>query len=88
MTRQEAARVVKYADRDVVKFVLLRVNLTRREAVALNLTVSEGLTNFDASEEMKASERAVSEWKNTALDKCCRAWEGWELAKLILAASE
>lgn len=87
LTREQAIVFLRFPDKALIGFALLRVNLSRKETQALSLTVRDGLTNYEAAQEMLSSERSVCEWKNKALDKCRAAWTGTKWIEMILAAS-
>lgn len=87
LTREQAIVFLHFPDKSLIEFALLRVNLSRKEAQALSLTVRDSLTNYEAAQEMVSSERSVCDLKNKALDKCRTAWAGTKWIEMILAAS-
>lgn len=75
---------LRYPRASLVEFALVECNLTAQEAMVLALCGRQKLTQEQAAEQMDRSVNAVQKWYRAAIEKCCKAWHGWEWIYKVL----
>lgn len=88
MTTETAKEVLRCPFKFLVLLALEYVNLTDRERVTLILRHMRGHTQEQVAELFDRSVNTVQTWEKSALDKCCKAWDGMGFIKEILSAGK
>lgn len=86
MTNETAKEVIRCPYKFLALAALSYVNLTDRELDTLILRHMRGHTQEQVAELFDRSVNTVQTWEKSALDKCCKAWDGMGFIKEILNA--
>ena len=84
MTNEQIRMVFKIPEKDVLDFILNRVNLTNRQRTALELYYREGNTEEQCAEIMKISRNGFQNIKKDANKILMKAWQNDRLVMLLL----
>lgn len=81
MDKEKAEKFLQYPSSGLVDFALSTANLTRREAIAIDLCGRKGLTYGEAVEELMNSNTpretdTIQRWYSSGIRKLCAAWDG------------
>lgn len=80
MEESKVVKFLRYPSSSLVDFALSTANLTRREAIAIDLCGRKGLTYNEAAQELQNSitpreTDTIQRWYRSGMHKLCDAWD-------------
>jgi len=87
MTNEQLRRIFNIPERDLLCFLLSKVNLTEKEKEVIDNCLLKGYTEEYTAEEMNMSRNGVQKIKKKAYEKLNKVWENDRIIKLILNES-
>lgn len=84
MTKEQLKSIFSIPERDLLQFLLNKVNLTEKELKIIDNCLIKGYTEEDTAEIMEMSRNGVQKIKKKAYDKLIKVWQNERIIKLLL----
>jgi len=84
MTNEEIRRVFKIPEKDLLDFILNRINLTNKQREVLDLYYRQGYTEEECAEIMNISRNGFQILKKNAKEILDKAWSSDRLINLLI----
>lgn len=85
MTKEQLKAIFSIPERDLLQFLLNKVNLTEKELKIIDNCLVKGYTEEYTAEIMEMSRNGVQKIKKKAFDKLSKVWKDDRIVKLLLA---
>ena len=86
MTNEQLRRIFNIPERDLLCFLLSKVNLTEKEKEVIDNCLLKGYTEEYTAEEMNMSRNGVQKIKKKAYQKLDKVWCNDRIIKMLLEA--
>lgn len=84
MTNEQIKMVFKIPERDLLDFILNRINLTNKQKQALDLYYRQGYTEEECAEIMNISRNGFQNIKKSAREMLDKAWANDRLINILI----
>lgn len=84
MTKEQLKSIFSIPERDLLQFLLNKVNLTEKELKIIDNCLVKGYTEEYTAEIMEMSRNGVQKIKKKAYDKLIKVWQNERIIKLLL----
>lgn len=84
MTREQLRFIFNIPERDLLEFLLNKVNLTDKEYEVIKYCLLRGYTEEYTAEVMQMSRNGVQKIKKKALDKLDKVWSNERVVNMLL----
>lgn len=84
MTNEQIKMVFKIPERDLLDFILNRINLTNKQKQALDLYYRQGYTEEECAEMMNISRNGFQNIKKSAREMLDKAWANDRLINILI----
>lgn len=84
MTKEQLKAIFSIPERDLLQFLLNKVNLTEKELKIIDNCLVKGYTEEYTAEIMEMSRNGVQKIKKKAFDKLSKVWDNDRIIHLIL----
>lgn len=84
MTKEQLKAIFSIPERDLLQFLLNKVNLTEKELKIIDNCLVKGYTEEYTAEIMEMSRNGVQKIKKKAYDKLIKVWQNERIIKLLL----
>jgi predicted DNA-binding protein (UPF0251 family) len=84
MTKEQLKTIFSIPERDLLQFLLNKVNLTEKELKIIDNCLVKGYTEEYTAEIMEMSRNGVQKIKKKAFDKLIKVWDNDRVIHLIL----
>lgn len=84
MTREQIRKIFNIPEKDLLCFLLSKINLTEKEKEVVDNYFTKGYTEEQTAEIMEMSKNGVQNIKKRAYDKIVRVWENDRIINILL----
>lgn len=84
MTNEQIRRVFNIPERDLLQFLLNKVNLSDKELKILELCLIKGKTEEQTAEILEMSRNGVQKIKKNAFNKISKVWDNDRIIKILI----
>ena len=84
MTKEQLRKIFNIPERDLLCFLLAKVNLTEKEKEVVDNYFAKGYTEEQTAEIMEMSKNGVQNIKKKAYNKIVKVWENDRIIKILL----
>lgn len=84
MTNEQIKKVFSIPERDLLEFMLHKVNLSDKELKVINLCLLQGNTEEQTAEIMQMSRNGIQNIKKKAYNKLRKVWENDRIIKILI----
>lgn len=84
MTNEQLKTIFSIPERDLLQFLLNKVNLTEKELKIIDNCLVKGYTEEYTAEIMEMSRNGVQKIKKKAFDKLSKVWDNDRVINMIL----
>jgi len=88
MTREQIRKIFNIPEKDLLCFLLSKINLTEKEKEVVDNYFTKGYTEEQTAEIMEMSKNGVQNIKKRAYDKIVRVWENDRIIKILLEETD
>ena len=84
MTKEQLKAIFSIPEKDLLQFLLNKVNLTEKELKIIDNCLVKGYTEEYTAEIMEMSRNGIQKIKKKAFDKLIKVWKDDRIVKLLL----
>ena len=84
MTKEQLKAIFSIPEKDLLQFLLNKVNLTEKELKIIDNCLVKGYTEEYTAEIMEMSRNGIQKIKKKAFDKLIKVWKDDRIIKLLL----
>lgn len=84
MTNEQLKTIFSIPEKDLLQFLLNKVNLTEKELKIIDNCLVKGYTEEYTAEIMEMSRNGIQKIKRKAFDKLIKVWKDDRIVKLLL----
>ena len=84
MTNEQLRKIFNIPERDLLKFLLAKVNLTEKEKAVIDNCLLKGYTEERAAEVLDMSRNGLQKIKKQAYTKLNQVWSNDRIVRIIL----
>ena len=88
MTKEQLRKIFNIPEKDLLCFLLAKVNLTEKEKEIIDNCLLKGYTEEYTAEIMEMSRNGVQKIKKRAFDKLNKVWCNDRIIKILLEEAE
>ena len=88
MTKEQLRKIFNIPERDLLCFLLAKVNLTEKEKEVIDNCLLKGYTEEYTAEIMNMSRNGVQKIKKKAYDKLNKVWQNDRIIQILINEAE
>ncbi len=88
MTKDQIRKIFNIPERDLLCFLLSKINLTEKEKEVVENYYAKGYTEEETAEIMDMSKNGVQKIKKKAYDKIVKVWQNDRIIKILLEETD